>query len=252
MIIVTYHAVASPASPVCCPPEQLDADLSSLRAGGFSFVSLDDCADWIAGRRELPERSAAITFDDAYESVISGGLPVLKQHGVPATVFVIGSRLGGDNQWPGQWSSIPRMPLADRAALGVWSAAGMSIGSHSWSHAVLPELTAARLSDEIDGSATRLEDALGVPVRHFAFPYGFRGAREVAAARTRYATAVNASPRVVHRGDDAHDLHRLDCHDLRLASRMKWFDPGTLDRYLSARRTLRGARRTIDRWLGRI
>jgi peptidoglycan/xylan/chitin deacetylase (PgdA/CDA1 family) len=251
VLIVTYHAVAGPSSPVCCPPAQLDADLAALANGGFTFVSLDQCADWLAGGPALPDRAVAITFDDAYASVVTDGLPILTRWRVPAAIFVIGARIGGDNRWPGQWASIPSMPLSTLRELQEAVAAGVSIGSHAWSHPVLPELDRKALQEEVVESAGRLEELLGTPVRHFAYPYGIRGAREIDAARTAYRTAVNAQPRSVGPGDNPHDLSRIDCHDLRVAIRLGLLDRAAIDPYLAVRRGLRQVRRLGERILGR-
>lgn len=250
MLVVTYHAISSPASPVCCPPAQLQSDLTALGDAGFRFVSLDDCAEWLAGRLRLPARAVAVTFDDAYASVVSEALPILTRLSVPATVFVIGARIGGDNQWPGQWRSIGSMPLATLGQLREAVAAGITMGSHAWTHPVLPDVDAAALQDEVSGSATRLESLLEVPVRHFAYPYGIRRRREIDAARATYRTAVNAQPRSVAVGDDPHDLCRIDCHDLRVGIRLKALAGGVIEPYLALRRGLRVVRRTAERLRG--
>ena len=246
LLIVTYHAIEGPSSPVCCPPAQLDADLAALIDAGFTFVSLDECADWLAGTRSLPARSIAVTFDDAYASVVLNALPVLTRRRVPATIFVIGDRVGGDNQWPGQWKSIPSMPLASVGQLKAAIAAGVTIGSHSWSHAMLTRLGPDALRSELEESAARLEQMFGVSIHHFAYPYGVRGPREVAAARLRYRTAVNTEARAVEPECDPLDVWRIDCHDLRFALRMRLTDDATLQPYLALRRTVRGARRRLE------
>jgi peptidoglycan/xylan/chitin deacetylase (PgdA/CDA1 family) len=251
VLIVTYHAIASPSSAVCCPPSRFEEDLVGLRDAGFTFLSLDDVADWLTGSRAVPARSIAVTFDDAYASVVDRALPILRRHRVPATVFAIGDRIGGDNQWPGQWSSIGRMPLADRAGLGELVSAGIDIGSHSTSHPVLTAMDEQSATREIVDSADRLEQALGTSVRHFAYPYGIRGPREIELARRRYRTAVNAAPRLVTRSTNAHDLWRIDAHDLPIALRLKILDPAGLAPYLAARQGLRRVRRAIERLTGR-
>ena len=247
MLIVTYHAIIGPASPVCCPPAQLESDLAALQGAGFTFVSLDECADWLAKRKALPARSIVVTFDDGYASVVSNALPILSRFRVPGTVFVIGHRIGGDNHWPGQWKSIPRMPLADSSHLKEAIAAGLTIGSHSWSHPMLTDLDAEALQDELVASAERIEQVLQTPVQHFAYPYGIRGPREIAAARRRYRTAVNANARSIAAGADPHDLCRIDCHDVRVAIRLKLLDDLTMNPYLATRRALRVSRRGVER-----
>lgn len=49
---------------------------------------------------------------------------------------------------------------------------GVIIGSHTRTHAVLPNESAEKILDEIEGSRMELEKALGAPVHHFAYPDG--------------------------------------------------------------------------------
>jgi peptidoglycan/xylan/chitin deacetylase (PgdA/CDA1 family) len=165
---------------------------------------------------------------------------------VPATIFVIGDRIGRDNRWAGQMEVDSPLPIADVSQLMDAVAAGVGLGSHSWSHAVLSELDAHTLAVEVDESADRLEQILGAPIHHFSYPYGIRGPREVAAACRRYRTAVNTEARGVQADADPHDLCRIDCHDLRVATRLKLVEDFAIQPYLALRRALRGARRGVE------
>jgi peptidoglycan/xylan/chitin deacetylase (PgdA/CDA1 family) len=221
VVIVTYHAVVAERSPISCTPEDLASDLERLREAGFTFVTLDDCADWLAGTRALPPRSAAVTFDDGYASVAGSALPILIAQRVPFTVFVIAGRLGKDNQWPGQWASVPRLPLIDRSALGEIVAAGACIAAHTFSHPVLTALDTPAVRRETLDAGTALEDLIGGAVRYFAYPYGLRGPREMDVARERYRLALNSVPAAVTASTDPFDVPRPDCHDVRLALRLR-------------------------------
>lgn len=50
----------------------------------------------------------------------------------------------------------------------------VEVGAHTVTHPVLADLPVERQQDEIAGSKRQLEDALGRPVRSFAYPYGAR------------------------------------------------------------------------------
>ena len=239
VLIVTYHDIAESPSPVAVTPDQLANDLDALADAGFAWVTLDACADWLAGTTSHPPRTAVITFDDGYASVATRALPVLQRHRVPATVFVIAGRIGADNQWPGQWPSIGSAPLVDAGALRELTSAGVALGCHSLTHARLTSLDDASVAREVSEAADRLEQAAQVPVRHFAYPYGDRGSREIAAARLRYRTAVSASCGLVDQSSTPHDLQRFDAHDLRIAARLKLLTTSLLGPYASARRILR-------------
>lgn len=246
MLIVAYHALGREASPITTAPDQFAEEMQQLRDAGFTFVSLSDAARWLAGDTDLPSRGIAVTFDDGYQSVARDALPVLTRLDIPATVYVIAGRLGGDNAWPGQWASIPRMPLMEVETLRTLVASGVQIGAHSWSHPVLPALSDAALDREIEECGDRLEQLLGVPVEHYSYPYGARGPREVARVRARYLSGVSAHASLVSRTSSAADLPRLDAHDLRLALRLGLATESRLRPYLLARRLLRLGRRRLE------
>jgi peptidoglycan/xylan/chitin deacetylase (PgdA/CDA1 family) len=139
------------------------------------------------------------------------------------------------------------MPLAGEGQLREALAHGWSIGSHSWSHAALPDLPAAELTGEVVASADRLEQTFGVPVRHFAYPYGSTSAAAVEAARARYTTASGAVPAMVRHDSPAYNLPRIDPHDLRWALRSGLAGSRALAQYLAIRRWCRRARRRVLR-----
>jgi peptidoglycan/xylan/chitin deacetylase (PgdA/CDA1 family) len=74
--------------------------------------------------------------------------------------------------------------------LATMSDSGMTIGSHSKTHAVLTNETEQRVHDEADDSRRQLEHTLGIAVRSFAYPGGSftpSVVEAVAAAGYRYA-----------------------------------------------------------------
>jgi peptidoglycan/xylan/chitin deacetylase (PgdA/CDA1 family) len=55
----------------------------------------------------------------------------------------------------------------------VLSRDGVEVGAHTKSHAILASLdTQAEIADEVQGSKTRIEQEIGRPVLHFAYPNG--------------------------------------------------------------------------------
>lgn len=62
-----------------------------LRDHGYTVVSVNDLLEAKAGRKPLPEKAVLLTFDDAYESFYALAYPLLKAHGYPATLAVVGS-----------------------------------------------------------------------------------------------------------------------------------------------------------------
>ncbi len=98
----------------------------------------------------------------------------------------------------------------------------VEIGGHTVSHARLSALPLEDARREIMGCRARLQDRLGCPVRHFAFPYGRRGdcgGREFDLAREAgFATAATTRRGLVGAGDRAR-LHALPRNTLNGAHR---------------------------------
>jgi len=94
---------------------------------------------------------------------------------------------------------------------------GISVGSHTMTHARLGGLTAAEQGSELVGSKTALEDMLGNPVVLLAYPYG--KADDVNAdtphvAKTAgYRAAFTTSGRPVVPSSHAYAVARLTVHD---------------------------------------
>ena len=76
------------------------------------------------------------------------------------------------------------------AMISEMASAGITIGSHTQSHVLLPNERKDRVTWETSGSRRRLEEHLGTSIRHFAYPGGcfnHEAVLAVAAAGYRYA-----------------------------------------------------------------
>lgn len=79
------------------------------------------------------------------------------------------------------WSSLGRIARASHRVLteaelvDLDHANLVEVGAHTRTHPVLAALTPKEQQEEIEGSATRLEEILGRPVKAFAYPYGWPG-----------------------------------------------------------------------------
>jgi peptidoglycan/xylan/chitin deacetylase (PgdA/CDA1 family) len=95
------------------------------------------------------------------------------------------------------------------------SAAGVEFGPHTRTHPILSCVSDdAELWDEIAGSKKRLDERLGFPSLHFAYPNGTAAdydERTVCAVKTsEFVSAVTVGKKFVARGADCFRLARLD------------------------------------------
>ena len=112
-----------------------------------------------------------MTIDDGYADVRSQAHPVLRAHGLAATVFVITERMGAANRWDPEGSLQGRSLLSWEEARELHRG-GLTLGAHTRTHRRLTDLSEEELEAEVGGSRRDLAAALGSPVETFAYPYG--------------------------------------------------------------------------------
>jgi len=83
-------------------PDEPDArrfnELMTWISSWFNILPLDQAIDKLA-QQSLPERAAAITFDDGYADNHAIALPILKKYELPATFFIATGFLNGGRMW---------------------------------------------------------------------------------------------------------------------------------------------------------
>jgi peptidoglycan/xylan/chitin deacetylase (PgdA/CDA1 family) len=93
--ILTYHRVMPDAEPLaidCITVADFEIQVTRLSAH-FRVVPLDQA--WRESRAGgLPPGTLCITFDDGYADNYLHAFPVLRKHGVPATIFLASSIIG--------------------------------------------------------------------------------------------------------------------------------------------------------------
>jgi peptidoglycan/xylan/chitin deacetylase (PgdA/CDA1 family) len=95
----------------------------------FNIIPLDRAVALLAASA-LPERAAAITFDDGYADNYRVALPVLRRHGVCATFFIATGYLDGGRMWNDTVIETVRsctQPVLDLGELGLGRHAVSSI-----------------------------------------------------------------------------------------------------------------------------
>lgn len=80
------------------PDARRFAQILTWLKGWFNVLPLDQAVDLLS-RGELPERAAAITFDDGYADNYTQALPLLREHGMSAAFFIATGFLDGGRMW---------------------------------------------------------------------------------------------------------------------------------------------------------
>jgi peptidoglycan/xylan/chitin deacetylase (PgdA/CDA1 family) len=185
-----------------CHHRRFATQMAWLKRFGYRALALDQALACLRGEHAIPPRAVTITFDDGYTNFLEHALPVLRRQGFPATVYAVSSCIGQRAKWlekdPGR--AIPDLMSATQ--LREIRALGMTIGSHTVSHAKLAELSPEHRRRELADSKAALEDLLGEEVRHLCYPYGSFDLDTVrAAAETGYVSATTCLRGPAHPGD---------------------------------------------------
>jgi peptidoglycan/xylan/chitin deacetylase (PgdA/CDA1 family) len=189
----------------------------------YDVVDLPDVFD----SGEPREHSVAITFDDGLDSFHRNARPVLAEHSVPATVFVLGAAV---EQSAGETRELVRNrlatpdPMMSTEQLRALRADPLfTIGSHSMTHPRLTDIADEReLRREVVGSRDSLESALDITVERFAYPYHQYDEHVLGVVRETYDWAGRNKGRaaLVTAETDPHQIPRLaggvDCARLQL------------------------------------
>jgi peptidoglycan/xylan/chitin deacetylase (PgdA/CDA1 family) len=114
----------------------------------------------------------SITFDDGYRDNFEVAAPILRKLHLPATFFVTTGFVGSQivPPWDAHLSRQPGWMTWDQVRS--LAAMGFEIGSHTDTHVDLARADPQSVRADLAASRRKLTEALGAPVRLFAYPFG--------------------------------------------------------------------------------
>lgn len=169
-VIAIYHHVSdSTPRSTSLTPQELRTQLEYLRDNNFEVWQLDRLLDALQNREPMPERVAALTFDDAYESIYTAGLPMLQEFGYPMSLFVSTQPVDDNQRGYLSWDQIREM-----------SDAGVLIANHMVHHPHMIDALPGesnrqrlqRLREELLFAQERIREETGQDHNIMAYPYG--------------------------------------------------------------------------------
>lgn len=239
--ILTFHGIDDSGSVLSLAPVELADLVCGIRAAGHEIVPLTELL-----RSPEIDRRVALSFDDGFRSVHDAALPILRDAGAPATLFLTTGWLGRDNRWPGQPSFAPVFPMLSWEQVERLVAGGFTIEGHSTNHPDLCRLPDTAIEDELAQCDEAITRRLGRAPESFAYPYGAHDDRVVERVRPRYRWALTTRLSPLWRRDlDPHRLPRLDSYYLRTAASRRGFGSAPFRSRLFLRRALRAVRARV-------
>jgi peptidoglycan/xylan/chitin deacetylase (PgdA/CDA1 family) len=174
--VLMYHKINDrPGNRMSVPVGLFDEQMAKLRELGYTVVDLEAVLDYYVRGTPLPAGAVLITFDDGFRDNLENALPVLRRYSYPAVLFVPIGYLDESRPLPHE-ERLAARGLVNRTVrweeLAELEAGGVRIESHGISHRPLADLEVDEAAREILLSKLRLEEALGRPVRAFAYIKG--------------------------------------------------------------------------------
>ena len=220
--ILTYHSIDESGSVISISEEVFREQIAWLARSHVRVVTLDTLM-----RMHSDADAVALTFDDAFVSFGDVAAPLLADHGMPSTLFVVADAAGKTNRWPERPDrGIPELPLLGWDALGRLQAQGVEIGGHTRTHVNLARLTNGRLQDEVVGGAERIRMEIGHTPATCAYPSGAVNDAAVGLVASRFAWGCTTDMRWVAQNEARALLPRIDMFYLRKHGQLeRWGTP---------------------------
>jgi len=210
--VLMYHSIATSATRkfrrFAVEPTEFAAQMEYLNDAGYTPVTAAELAGGRPGD-QLPPRPVVLTFDDAYTDFYTAALPVLREHGFRATLYVPTAYVGSTTRFNVSLGEENRAVLSWQALADI-AAEDIEVAAHSHAHPQLDRVPAEVISDEVGRSRRLLEDKLGLAVDGFAYPFGYwNSAARAAVADAGYRYAFAVAELMTAPGDDLLTLPRL-------------------------------------------
>lgn len=174
--------------------------MTLLAQMGCETISVSLLREAILQGADLPSRPILITFDDGHLDNYTTAFPIMRRLGLRGALYIVANRLGAEG-------------FLSSAQIEEMLAEGWDVGSHSMTHPDLIKISRTALRQELLGSRQQLEQALGVEVRSFAYPFGLFNA-QVAAQLSSYGyeMAMGLGKRTLHGPGSLFYLERREVH----------------------------------------
>ena len=149
------------------------------------MVAIDEALDGL-GRGDTSPK-VVLTFDDGFRDLYDNGFPLLRERGLPFTLYLTTGYVGGVMHWEGstahdadalalRWDQVEEMAASGLA----------TIGNHTHGH-VRPEQLNV---EELDRCSEQITSRLGVVPAHFAYTWGVPVPAMEASLRERFRSAA--------------------------------------------------------------
>ncbi len=237
--VLMLHSIDASGSVLSMTQSELRSLVQAVRRSGHELLPLTQLLD-----DDSQKRAVALTFDDGMRTLVTDAAPVLRELGVPATLFLTTGYVGKDNGWPSQPPLAPRLPIMGWDELETLKQSGWDIQAHTVTHPDLRTQSDDAALHELTEPVETIARRLGHKPSLLAYPYGYFDRRIEALTSRVYGRALSTRMALLD-GDTRGPLAvpRLDTYYFRSEAVHRHFGSKRFRAYLEARALLRRARK---------
>lgn len=169
--VLFYHRVADSFPNGWTISRRRFAEHIDWLQANFELIGLEEVQNRIVtGHNDRP--AVSITFDDGYAENSEFALPLLLERRIPCTYFVTYRNVHEQQPFAHDVALGQPLPVDSLESIRALAQVGVEIGNHTLSHRDCGQLNTQELIQEIEVAGQALQEALGQPIRYFAFPFG--------------------------------------------------------------------------------
>ncbi len=188
VFIVMYHQISENSKlwgDYVIPESLLREDFKFLKESGIDVISFNDLMLYKSGKKDLPEKSVIITFDDGERSFLTKVVPLLEEFSFSANINIVGSLTDlysengetDDRYAYLNWNDIKNLSENPLIEIGHHSYAFHTLGNRKGMGKLYSESNSAYvkiMSDDIKKLNDKMFSEIGIKPVVFAYPYGIR------------------------------------------------------------------------------
>lgn len=200
-VVFAYNRVGEDRTPGnSIRVDQFEAHLEELTSGGYTVLPLPQIVEALRNGSLLPDRTIAITIDEASRSFYREAWPRLREAGLPFTLFVGTDALDRGSPAHMSWDELRQIAATSAVTIA-------TLGASAQPAALRP---VADVEAELRRGVSRLQTELGQRPTLYAYPFGEMSAalRELVAAQG-FAAAFGQQSGVAYPGEDRWALPRF-------------------------------------------
>ena len=181
---------------------QFKKHLEELTKNNYNVVSTGEIVDALINNKDLPEKTVALTIDDAFFSIYKKAWPLLKEKKLPFTIFVSTGPLRSNSKNYMNWEQIKEMVNH-----------GVTIGHHTKNHLHLVTKEKEEIISEIEEANNDFLKNLGYVPDIFAYPYGEYSLEVKQITKSYFKAAFGQQSGGIYNGIDIFELPRYSLNE---------------------------------------